>query len=151
MSITTFTFASKNGLCPECRAYGRKWYIQDRAVGTGCYDYCLMSVTTEPPKAYQFKNLAEVAAWLNNSDQLESDEVWVGILIRRWTIADADNLALIEKNGVQYRLDKIAHTLTELPERRQETGWFNSYRECLTEAKDILRQKSHTQPSRFTA
>ena len=146
-----FAFTSKNGLCPECFAYGRKWYIQDRAAGAGCYDYCLMSVSTEPPKVHQFKSLAEVAAWLNNSDHLESSDTWVDILIRRWALADYDNLALIEKNGIQYRLDKIANTLTELPERRWEAGWFSSYRECLAEAKKILQQKSNMQMSLFTA
>ena len=146
-----FAFRAKNGFCPECIAFGRKWYIMDSSAGSGFYDHCLMSVPTDHHETLQFNNLSEIAAWLDNTDHLERDQAWIGILIRRHTVADYQDLALVEKSGVQYRLDKTHFTLTALPERRQETGWFNSYRECLVAAKKILKELAGSQPSHFNS
>lgn len=141
-----FSFTSKDGCCPSCTAFGRKWYIQDRAAGLGCYDYCLMSVTTEKPTAYRFKNQKDLAAWLNGmEDYLEKDPWWTEYFIRRWAKIDYPDAALLEKDGIQYRWDKETNTLTVLPERRQESEWFTHYRECLSYAKAFLTDLNNNQ------
>ena len=137
----TFSFTSKDGCCPSCVAFGRKWYIQDRAAGLGYYDYCLMSVTTDKPPIYQFENRKDLAAWLNGIEDFhEEDEWWISHFIRRCTKIDYSDIALLEKNGIQYRWDKEANTLTVLPKHRQETGWYTHYRACLSDAKELLRK-----------
>lgn len=139
----TFTFTAKNGMCPECYALGRKWYIADRSSGGNRYEYRLMSVTTQPQAVYQFKDMKEIAAWLNGFESIsEKNEWWIGCFIRRWTIADYYGQALIEKDGIQYRLDKLKYTLTALPKPQPETGWCSTYRECLALAKEILLERS---------
>lgn len=134
-----FSFTSKDGCCPSCVAYGRKWYIQDRNAGLGLYDFCLMSVPTEKPVVHQFKSQKDLAAWLNDfHDYEEKDPWWTEYFIRRWAKTDYYDVALLEKNGVQYRWEKKTNTLTVLPTHRQETGWFTHYRECLAASKEIL-------------
>lgn len=146
-----FSFTSKDGCCPSCVAFGRKWYIQDRAAGLGCYDFCLMSVTTEKPTVHQFENQKELAGWLNDiQDYQEQNEWWTEYMIRRWAKADYYDAALLEKNGIRYRWDKEANTLTVLPEHRQETGWFNHYRECLAAAKELLQRQRDQQEASHT-
>lgn len=141
-----FAFKAKDGLCPECIALGRKWYIQDRHCYGDTYEYCLMSVTLEQQPVYRFKDLAEIAAWLNDlTDYQEKDSWWVGHMIRRWTVADYDDKALIEKNGIQFQLDKTKHTLTVLPKSRQETVWYDKYRDCLAEAKKLIEEEMNAQ------
>lgn len=138
-----FAFTSKNGFCPECTAFGRKWYIKDRHRYDNVYEYCLMSVPLSPPLVYQFKDKKEVALWLNGFDHLsEREEQLIGLYINRWIQADYGDLALVEKNGIQYRYDKAKNILTALPERRQETCWYDKYRECLADAKELLTKKS---------
>lgn len=141
-----FRFSSQNGQCPACYAFGRKWYIQDRCSGTNYYEHCLMSVSTDPQQVYQFANQKEIAEWLLDTALHYEENDWqIGYLIRQKTKIDYSDAALIEKNGIEYRFDKIKNTLTALPKRRQETGWFNSYRECLAEAKDLLQTISASQ------
>lgn len=136
-----FVFTAKNGCCPECIAFGRRWYIMDRHLYGDTYEYCLMSVSTEPQPVYQFNSRRDLASWLNDiEDYTEKDEWWIDFFIRRWIRQDYADVALIEKNGIQYRYDKEKHTLTALPERRQESCWYEKYRECLAHSKEILRK-----------
>ena len=127
-----YSFSSKNGFCPSCKAHGRTWYIQDRYISGNIYNYCLMSASNEAPEILRFKNKKEIAVWYNKGD----DDVTF-----RWHIPKRDecsNAALIVKDGVRYRYDKSSCTLTVIQESKQETGWFDSYRECLRAAKEIL-------------
>ena len=135
-----YLFRAKDGLCPECIAFGRKWFIMDRNI-YGHYEFSLFSIPIEKPPIYQFRDLKEVVCWLNDFDSLSvKEEPLLNYYLRRWIVADYYYLALIEKNGVQYRYDKGSFSLSMLPERHQETGWFSGYRECIREAKAILRK-----------
>lgn len=143
--LMKFTFTSKDGHCPECTAFGRKWYIKDRYLYDNVYEYCLMSIPISPPAIYQFQDKKAVALWLNGFDHLsEREEQLIDFYINRWIQADCSDMALVEKNGIQYRYDKVKNTLTSLPERRQESCWYDKYCECLADAKALLAKKAVT-------
>ena len=140
-----FAFTSKNGFCPECTAFGRKWFIKDRHLYGDVYEYCLMSSPLSPPLVYQFPDKKAVALWLNGFDHLsEREEHLIDFYIHRWIQDECSDLALIEKNGIQYRYDKAKYTLTSLPEHRQESCWYDKYRECLVDAKEFLSKLAAT-------
>lgn len=81
-----FVFTSKDGQCPACHAFGRKWYIQDRYIGGDAYEYCLMSLSAEKPQKYLFKNQCEVAKWFNDENHLaEYDEDVAAYIVHRHT------------------------------------------------------------------
>lgn len=102
-----------------------------------------MSVPLSPPLVQQFKDKKAVALWLNGFDHLsEREEQLLDLYINRWIQADYGDLALVEKNGTQYRYDKVKNTLISLPERRQESCWYDKYRECLSDAKELLSKKA---------
>lgn len=141
-----YVFRRKDGQCPECIAFGRRWYIQDRLLYGNVYEHCLMSVTTRPQQVLKFNEKVELVSWLNGfSEYREKDDWWIDWMIRRWTKIDYEEVALIEKDGVQYRYDKVQLTLTALPERRRESGWYESYRECVADAKAFLQKLSTKQ------
>ena len=143
----SFVFSSKNGCCLECIAFGRRWYIKDRHMYYDKYEHCLMSVTTDPQPVYRFSDKKELAGWLNNIETFsEREEKLIDLYyIPRWIKTDYGNLALIVKDGIQYRYDKEKNTLTVLPEHRQESPWYDKYRECLTDAKELLQKISEKQ------
>lgn len=136
-----YKFTNKQGFCPECLAFGRCWYIQDRFIGGSAYEYCLMSKTVEKPISYVFQNKNEIAAWLNGAeDNTEySDDVadYIISCYSDWK-SDFSDKALIIQQDKHYIYDKKKNTLTVVTDAKQETGWFDSYRECLKVAKEIL-------------
>ena len=138
-----FTFNSKNGLCPSCKEFGRIWYIQDRYISSGNYEYCLMSREEQAKPIQKFKDISKVAQWLNNDESnAVYDKAVAEYIINRSTINACSEVALIEKNNVEYRLNKTQCTIQEISQPRKETGWHDSYMECLKAAKEIL-QKLH--------
>lgn len=106
-----------------------------------------MSVTTDPQPVYQFADKKALASWLNNIETFrKTDEAWIDLIyISRWIKIDYNDIALVEKDGIQYRYDKTANTLTILPKHRQESYWYDKYRECLAEAKELLHKISQKQ------
>ena len=138
-----FIFKTQNGSCPTCVAFGRIWYIQDREIGTNCYEYALYSKSAEPPKEYHFKTKRDVAKFLNDCKDNKAiyDELTTEYIISRQTVVECWETSMITKNGILYRFDKNKNTLTEIHESRQETG-FMSYLACLNIAKDILQKTS---------
>lgn len=139
-----FRFTAKDGYCPQCSAYGRRWYIRDRYVGLREYEYCLMSVSEEDPVQYSFKNKGELAAWLNGDKKnTEYDDAVADFVISQHINCNGNysDRALLSLRDVEYIWDKRKNTLTEVQERRQETGWFDSYMECLIAAKEILEER----------
>lgn len=139
-----YKFSSKNGYCPKCSVFGRTWYIQDREIGEGKYEYCLMSVTEDEPKKYEFQNKSDLAKWLNEDQSNAVYEAAVAdMIISRWTDwrANYSDKALIVWHNTEYIYDKCKNTLTAIQERKQETGWHDSYHECLKVAKTILEKQ----------
>ena len=136
-----FTFKSINGFCPSCKAFGRIWYIKDRCISNNVYEYALMSKELKTRPVYKFKKHAEIAKWLNKDESnCEYDELTIDIIINRHIVKDFTNMALIERDGIQYRFDKQANTLAVLPQYKQETGWHEKYTDCLKVAKEILQK-----------
>lgn len=139
-----YTFSSKNGFCPQCIAFDRRWFIQDRFFG-GRYEYCLMSVSTKEPVRYSFKNKSEIAKWLNGDDSnTKYDDTVAGYIISHstdWRF-DYPDRAMVNCRGMDYVYDKQKNVLTAVEERKQETGWVVSYFECLKMAKEILESKN---------
>ena len=136
-----FTFRSVNGFCPSCKAFGRVWYIKDRCISNNIYEYCLMSKELKERPVYRFKNHAEIAKWLNKDESnCEYDELTTEIIINRSTITNYADMALVERDNIQYKFDKRKNTLAELVQQKQETGWHEKYIDCLKVAKEILQK-----------
>lgn len=137
-----------SGFCPQCSAFGRRWYITERNISNSDqYEYCLMSVSTEPENKYKFKNLRKVTEWICNIEDLSKQDDWH---IKNWFLSryskyeDYDTM-LLEKDGIQYRLDKQTLIITQLHEHIQETGWCSTYNECLNLAKEKLERMEKEQ------
>lgn len=139
-----FVFQSKNGYCPECIAFGRKWYIQDRELYPGMYEYCLRSFALDDTEKKYFQSTSEVVAWFQGIETNVERETaeWI---IKRYSYLNTENAAILVKGGKTYRYDKKENSVTRVPEHRSETGWFSSYRECLQAAKDILCRQEPVQ------
>lgn len=136
-----FTFRAVNGFCPSCKAFGRIWYIQEKCISNNTYEYALMSKELKERPVYRFKNHAEIAKWLNKDEkEWKYDELTTDFLIHQYTVSDYTDMALIERDDIQYRFDKKKNTLTELPQSRRETGWHEKYNDCLKVAKAILQK-----------
>ena len=142
--MNEYKFSAKNGFCPKCSAFGRTWFIQDKYIGGDTYEYCLMSVTEEKPKKYVIGSKRELAKWLNeDKSNANYDDALADLIIARYIDwkADYSDRAMIVWHGNEYIYHKAKHTLTAIPERKQETGWYDSYRECLKAAKEILEKQ----------
>lgn len=137
----SYAFTSKNGFCPACTVFGKIWFIQDRLVGGNDYEYCLMSRPETKPTQHKFKNKTDIARWLNDDNgKAEYDDVTADYVISR-QIKHGYNLsdkAIVEKGNENYIYDKVKNTMTAVVEPDKETGWFDSYHECLRIAKEIL-------------
>lgn len=147
--MIAYRFTATNGKCPSCIAFGRKWYIQDRNAGGGEYEYCLMSVSTEPSKMLKFKSKKEVAEWLNDTHGIRSDDI-ADYIISTKMLVNYQECVMLEKNDRRYRFHKKTNTLTELKKSVQETGYFERYNECLRIAKEILEKKEKLQYEQMT-
>lgn len=136
------------GACPACNVFGRSWYIIDRQISdSDCYEYCLMSVSTESKKTLSFKNIRKVTEWICDIEDLSKESEWYikNWYLRRYLKSETHDAMLLEKDGTHYRLNKHNFTITQLHKHQQETGWCASYAECLALAKDILKNKEKEQ------
>ena len=100
-----------------------------------------MSKPISKPVQQKFKNKKGIAKWINDDTREKeySDETAEYIVSRQinWRYNFSDK-AIIEKDGESYIYDKVKHTITAVVEPKKETGWFDSYHECLRIAKEIL-------------
>lgn len=140
--MANYTFTAKDGHCPGCTAFGRRWYIQDKYIGGDKYEYALMSRSLAIEEPLVFLNKSHLAKWLNgdSSDRNYEDDV-ADFIISRHIYADIYNKALLYKDNVSYIYDKEKFTLIKTIEVKQETGWCSTYLECLSMAKNILKSK----------
>lgn len=149
-----FVFKSTfTGGCPECMAFGRRWYIKDRFVSENVYEYCLMSVDTGSQITYKFNSLRELTEWICGVKDLskETEHFIKNWYLKRYVKFETTDAALLKKDGIEYRLDKKAFTLSQLHECIQETGWHSSYRDCLETSKGILRRMEKEQSGKQIA
>ena len=143
-----YAFVTQNGFCPACIAFGKIWYIKDRYVGGNEYEYCLMSKPKSNPIQQKFKNKKDIARWLNNdSGKAEYDDTKADYIISRQIRSgyNFSDKAMVKKDNDNYIYDKVKNTVTVVVESQKETGWFDSYHECLKNAKEILTSLEYQQ------
>lgn len=134
-----YRFMSENGHCPQCNAFGRKYYIQDRDIGAGKYEYALMSMPIDPPAAQSFPSEKEMVSFLIG--QNITDAITISLLLNQMTIYHSGSLCMLEQKDMKYVWDGTQKELREYTDPKQETGYCTSYRECLNMAKEILKNK----------
>lgn len=134
-----YVFRSENGLCPKCTAFGRVYYIQDRYCGGDKYEYALMSKPVEKTETKHFKNKNEMVSSLLGT--VITDEIAVNLTLSQMTIYQCGSLRMMDQNGKKYVWDETKKELREYTEPKQETGYCDTYLECLNMAKEILEKK----------
>lgn len=133
-----YTFTSKNGMCPQCNAFGRKYFIQDRPIDGRAYEYALMSCPSGKRQTLKFPDRHRLASWLVGMDI--SDDIAASLIISQHTVHDYPDMALLKKDRQMFVVKKEELSLREYIEPSQETGWFPAYAECLRMAKEILNR-----------
>ena len=134
-----YAFRSADGSCPKHIAFGREYYIQDRYCGGDKYEYALMSRPEENPKAKCFKNKNEMVSSL--LDTIITDNIAANLLIGQMTVYQCVSFRMLEQKGKKYIWDETKNELREYVEPKQETGYYDTYLECLNMAKEILEKK----------
>lgn len=134
-----YVFKSERGYCPQCIAFGKVYFIQDRYIGGEKYEYALMSRPVEKKVGLKFKNVKNMVSSFVGNDI--TDDIAVNLLLSQMTVYRCGNYRMIEQNGVKYVWDSQKSELREYTEPNQETGYCNTYIECLNMAKDILKRK----------
>ena len=133
-----YVFKSERGYCPQCIAFGKVYFIQDRYIGGEKYEYALMSRPVEKKVGLKFKNVKNMVSSFVGNDI--TDDIAVNLLLSQMTVYRCSNYRMIEQNGVKYVWDSQKKELREYTEPNQETGYCDTYLECLNMAKDILKK-----------
>lgn len=134
-----YTFVSKDGFCPSCVAFGICWFIKDRYIGGGKYEYALMSRSLEEKVPIHFTNIKMM---VSNLVGLEiTDDIAVNLLLSQMTEYQCSSHRMIEYNNIKYIWNDERKELREFKESRQETGYCSTYLECLYMAKEILKER----------
>lgn len=136
-----YVFKSERGYCPQCVAFGKIYFIQDRYVGGEKYEYALMSRSAEKKVAQKFHDIKKMVSFFAGNDI--TDNIAVNLLLSQMTVYQCSHYRMIEQNGVKYIWDNKNKELREYTEPKQETGYCDSYMECLNIAKEILRKIEH--------
>lgn len=134
-----YVFKGEKGYCPQCVAFGRVYFIQDRYVGGEKYEYTLMSRSFEKKPPQKFRDAKEMVSSLIGSEI--SDDIAVNLLLSQMTVYQCSSYRLVEKNNTKFVWDESKKELREYTEPKQETGYCNTYLECLDMAKEILKRK----------
>lgn len=134
-----YVFKGERGYCPQCVAFGRVYFIQDRYIGGEKYEYALMSRPLKkktPQKFGDFKKMVSSLIGLEISDDIAAN-----LLLVQMTVYQCSSYLLIEKDGTKFVWDNLKKELRECTEPKQETGYCNTYLECLNMAKEILKKR----------
>lgn len=134
-----YTFVSKDGFCPSCVAFGKRWFIKDRYIGGEKYEYALMSRLLEEKSPANFANVKEMVSSLVGSEI--TDDIAVNLLLSQMTEYKCSSHRMIEYNDIKYIWNEERKELREYKEPKQETGYCNTYLECLNMAKEILKKR----------
>ena len=146
-----YTFKSERGYCPQCITFGKVYFIQDRHISGEKYEYALMSRPIEKKVIHKFHDTKKMVSFLVN--EVITDDIAANLLLNQMTVYQCSHYQMIEQNGVKYIWDNQKNELREYTEPKQETGYCDSYMECLNIAKGILRklelERNGTQISLF--
>lgn len=133
-----YSFKSERGYCPHCIAFGKVFFIQDRYVGGERYEYALMSRPVEKEADFKFKDANDMVSFLVGDDI--TDDIAVNLLLSQMTVYQCSNYRMIEHDGVKYIWDSKKKELRKYIEANKETGYFDTYLECLNMSKEILKK-----------
>lgn len=139
--IVEYVFKSEKGYCPQCIAFGKVYFIQDRYVGGEKYEYALMSRPVEKKVGIKFQAARNMVSFLVGNDIV--DDIAVNLLLSQMTVYQCSNCRMIENDGIKYVWDDQKKELREYTEPKQETGYFDTYLECLNIAKEILKKMKY--------
>lgn len=134
-----YAFKSERGYCPQCVAFGRVYFIQDRYIGGEKYEYALMSRPVKKKSARKFSDAKETVSFL--FDENITDDITINLLLSQITAYKSGPYRIIEKDGVEYVWDESKKELREYTKPKQETGYCSTYLECLNMSKKILKKK----------
>ena len=134
-----YVFKSERGYCPQCIAFGKVYFIQDRYIDGEKYEYALMSRPVEKKVGLKFQDAKNMVSFFVGNDIM--DDIAVNLLLSQMTVYKCSNYRMIEYDGVKYVWNNKTKELREYTEPKQETGYCNTYLECLNMAKDILKKK----------
>ena len=134
-----YVFKAEGGCCPQCIAFDRVYFIQDKYIGGDKYEYALMSRPIEKKVAQKFLDEKGMISFLLKQDI--SDEIAANLLLSQMTVYRSGTRRMLEYNETKYVWDSIKKELKEYIEPIQETGYCDTYTECLNLAKDILKMK----------
>lgn len=134
-----YVFKSERGYCPQCIAFGKVYFIQDRYIDGEKYEYALMSRPVENKVRLKFQDTKNLVSFFFGKDI--TDDIAINLLLSQITVYKCINYRMIEHDGVKYVWNSKTNELREYTEPKQETGYCNTYLECLTMAKDILTKK----------
>ena len=133
-----YSFKSERGYCPQCIAFGKVFFIQDRYVGGERYEYALMSRPVEKKAVFKFKDANDMVSFLVGDDI--TDDIAVNLLLSQMSVYQCSNYRMIEHDGVKYIWDSKKKELRKYIEANKETGYFDTYLECLNMSKEILKK-----------
>lgn len=134
-----YVFKSERGYCPHCVAFGKIYFIQDRYIGGEKYEFALMSRPSEKKAPQKFEDVKKMVSSLVHSEI--SDDIAANLLLSQMTEYQCGSYRLIEKGGMRFVWDNLKKELREYAEPKQETGYCDTYLECLRLAKEILKQR----------
>ena len=134
-----YAFKSERGYCPRCVAFGKVYFIQDRYIGGEKYEYALMSRTLQKKVPKKFEDVKKMMSMLIGSEI--TDDIAVNLLLSQMTVYQCSSYRMIEKDGVKYVWDDRNKELRDYTEPKQETGYCDTYLECLNMAKEILKKR----------
>jgi len=134
-----YVFKSKRGYCPQCIAFGKVYFIQDRYIGGDKYEYALMSRPLEEKAPIHFINIKMMLSNLIGSKV--TDDIAVNLLLNQMTEYQCSSHRMIEHNNIKYIWNDERKELREFTEPKQETGYCSTYLECLNMAKEILKKQ----------
>lgn len=133
-----YVFKSERGYCPQCIAFGKVYFIQDRYIGGKKYEYALMSRPIEKKVGQKFQNVKKMLSYFVGNDI--TDDIAANLLLSQMTVYQCSQYRMIEESGVKYVWDSQKKELREYTEPNQETGYCDTYLECLNIAKEILEK-----------
>lgn len=131
-----YIFRSKNGCCPQCIAFGKIYFIQDRHIGGEKYEYALMSKPIKT-KTWIFSDTKNMISFLAGEEI--TDDIATNLYMSQMTVYQCSSRRILETNGVKYIWDSYQKELRKLVEPEQETGYCSTYWECLNLSKEILK------------
>lgn len=133
-----YTFRSKKGYCPECIAFGKVYYIQDRYIGGEKYEYALMSRSLEKSTPRKFPDAKKMVSYIIGSDI--TNDITANLLLSQMMVYQCSQYRMIERDGTKYVRDDSKKELRDYIEPKQETGYCDTYLECLNMAKEFLKK-----------